>query len=76
MKVKDVMTRNVEKVSQGTTITQAAMIMRDKNIGALPVLNSHDISGILTDRDIVIRSTAIGEDPNSATVDEIMNKQV
>jgi CBS domain-containing protein len=76
MKVKDVMTRGIEMVHAGTTVKQAAMIMRDCNIGVLPVMNSHDISGIFSDRDITIRSTAMGEDPSHITVDKIMNKKV
>jgi CBS domain-containing protein len=51
--------------------------MRDMNVGPLPVCGQDDrLSGIITDRDIVIRAVAEGKDPHSTRVREIMTPHV
>jgi CBS domain-containing protein len=76
MKIKDVMTRNVESISPDATIESAARRMRDKDIGVLTVKTDDSLIGILTDRDIVLRSTAEGEDPASKNIAKIMNFEI
>ena len=66
MNIRDVMTREVETVKSDTSIREAAELMRDRDIGVLPVVDDGKVSGMLTDRDIVIRSTAAGSNPNDA----------
>jgi CBS domain-containing protein len=63
MKARDLMTSNPECVTADDTVQRAAQIMRDRDIGAVPVVNDHSsmrLSGVITDRDITIRHVAEG----------------
>jgi CBS domain-containing protein len=72
MKVKEIMTRNVECVAPGTPISIAAEKMRERDIGFLAICEDDRLVGTVTDRDITIRSVAQGRDPRLAPVREIM----
>ena len=50
--------------------------MRDYDLGMLPVEQDGDIVGTITDRDITIRATAAGMDPNTTLVREVMSTEV
>jgi CBS domain-containing protein len=66
MKVKEIMTAGPRAILPGDTIRQAAEVMRELNIGAVPVvedMKSKKLSGIITDRDIAVRCTAAGHAP-------------
>lgn len=76
MQVRDVMTREVHLVSPETSIREAAMRMRECHTGFLPVSAADRLVGTITDRDIVVRSTAEGQNPNSACVAEAMSAGV
>jgi CBS domain-containing protein len=76
MLVKDIMTHRVDFVNRTDTIQEAAQKMRDDNVGALPVFDSNYLVGMLTDRDITIRSTASGKDPSKTSVYEVMTTEV
>ena len=55
IKVKDIMNKDIITIDIDTTIANASKIMTKKNIGFLPVLNKGNLSGIITDRDIINR---------------------
>jgi CBS domain-containing protein len=76
MKVKEVMTRDVEKIAADNFLTDAASMMRSLDVGALPVCENDKLIGIITDRDIAVRAVADGRDPNECTVREAMSKEV
>ena len=76
MKVNEIMTRNVTFVSPQTSVAQVATMMKDLNIGSLPVCNESGIIGIVTDRDIVVRNVAENRSPNDVSVDSIMTYNV
>ncbi len=76
MIVRDAMTRRAETIGPGETLQAAARKMRELDIGALPVCHQDRLVGMLTDRDIVIRSTAEGLDPARAMVADAMTPQV
>jgi CBS domain-containing protein len=61
MKVSEVMNRDVATISPDANLAEAATIMRARNIGFLPVIEDGKVLGVLTDRDIVIRSSSQGE---------------
>ena len=65
MKVKDVMTRNVEVIQPNDSLQMAAQKMRDRDIGFLPVYEGDELIGVVTDRDIVIRAIAGGMNPDA-----------
>ncbi len=76
MKVKDVMTRDIEYVHSGDSIKTAAQKMEELNVGVLPVIASDEVFGIITDRDIVVRSTAKGLDPEKHKVMEALSENI
>lgn len=76
MLIKDIMTRNPEYTSPSNTLQEAAESMRDLEVGMLPVGDGIKLKGIITDRDIVTRSTAEGQDPKETRVSTIMTSEV
>ncbi len=76
MQIRDIMTRQVAIVSPDTPLKEAARMMRDANIGFLPVGEQDRLVGTLTDRDIAIRAVADGKDPNSAKVGDAMTRDI
>lgn len=76
MQVRDVMTRNFTRIERQAAIRNAAEKMRELDIGMLPVDEGGEIIGAVTDRDITVRATAQGADPNTTTVGEIMSNEV
>lgn len=76
MKIKDVMTSQVRFVWPDTTLVAAARLMRDIDVGVLPVCENHKLTGIITDRDITLRGIAESMDPWETPVREVMSRQV
>lgn len=76
MKVKEVMTRDVEFVDSNDSIKQAAEKLKELNIGVLPVKTGDEVVGIITDRDIVVRSVAQGLDPEKHKIIEAFSEGV
>ena len=74
--IRDIMTRDVETISSETTIKDAATLMKNRDIGSLPVVEGRRPVGMLTDRDITIRVVAEGRDPGSTKVSDVMTKEV
>jgi CBS domain-containing protein len=72
MKISDVMTREVATIPPDASLVEAGRVMRAQNIGFLPVVRRKQILGVLTDRDIVIRSICEGRDPRSTRVRDVM----
>ena len=69
--VADVMTRKVVYLPGDTMLDEAAQAMRDQGIGDVVVTNGPTMSGIVTDRDIVVRAIAEGLPPASTTLASI-----
>jgi CBS domain-containing protein len=72
MKVQDIMSKNVASVNPDTPLVEVAKIMKNMNVGSVPVIDGGRVVGIVTDRDIVIRDIAIGKNPNNATAKDVM----
>lgn len=72
MRVGEMMTLDPQTVAPGDTLQSAAQQMDDLNVGVLPVCEGDKLLGVLTDRDIVVRSTSAGQDPRTATVADAM----
>ncbi len=73
MIVADVMTTDVSTVRDTDNLVTAAQLMRDVNVGSLPVVNDRDLLvGIITDRDITVRAVAKGTDPAAGFVGDYM----
>ena len=76
MQIREIMTRDPVVTPPDTTLQEAAKVMRDLDSGVLPIGEDDRLLGILTDRDITIRATAEGKDPNSTPVREVMSSEV
>jgi CBS domain-containing protein len=74
--VRDVMTRAVECARPEMTVLDAAKVMKQKNIGSLPVCEEKKVVGLITDRDLTIRAIAEGRDPSSTRIADVMTKGV
>ena len=72
MRLADVMTPDPQTVRPADTLQSAARLMDELNVGVLPVVDGGALLGVLTDRDIVVRSTSAGQDPGTATVADAM----
>jgi CBS domain-containing protein len=76
MQVYEAMTPDVVSVGPGTTLAEAARMMRTLHVGPLPVCDDGRIIGVLTDRDITVRATAEGLDPVTTPVGDVMTAEV
>lgn len=76
MKVHQIMTAHARSVSPDNMLVEAAGLMRQLDVGALPVCADGKVMGMITDRDIVIRATADGRDPNGTSVADVMTSSV
>ncbi len=70
--VRDVMSRDYKWIPPETTLREAARVMRDNDIGFLPVGEGDRMVGVVTDRDIAVRAVAEGFHPQSDTVRSVM----
>jgi|SRR5436305_4135182 len=76
MKISEIMTTNVECVTPETTITELADKMKTLDVGFLAICEADRIAGTVTDRDIVIRGIAGGQDIDSMRARDVMTKEV
>lgn len=76
MLVNEIMTPTVRLTSPEATLREAAMAMRDQNVGALPVGENDRLVGVVTDRDITVCGVAEGMDPTVDRVAAVMTEQV
>ncbi len=77
MKVGDIMSREVIRISPGESAEVAARTLAHYNIGILPVCGDDGrLCGLVTDRDLVTRCMASGKPPSKTTVREVMTGSV
>ncbi len=74
--IQDVMTRDVQTVAPRETVRRAAQLMDELNVGAIPVCDGDKLIGMITDRDITVRSTAAGQSPEQTRVEDVMSTDV
>ncbi len=68
---REIMTGGVECVGENETLADAARMMRDLDVGALPICGEDNrLKGMLSDRDIVVKCIADGGDPGSVKASE------
>ena len=74
MKVKDAMHKGVDWVSPDTPVTELAKLMRDHDVGAIPIGENDRLVGMVTDRDIVFKGLA--QDNFDATARDVMTAEI
>ena len=72
---REIMTSSVRTATPETSLREVAAMMRDGDVGSLPVVDGGRLVGIVTDRDIVVRAIADGND-SSAPVSEAMTTEI
>lgn len=76
MKVGEIMSRHVEFIAADASVQDAAMMMGELDVGALPVGTPDRLDGIITDRDLVFRVLAEGRDPRNTKVLDVATRTV
>jgi CBS domain-containing protein len=77
MKVKDAMHKGVDWVSPDTPVTELAKLMRDHDVGAIPIGENDRLVGMVTDRDIVCKGLAHDTfDARRATARDVMTAEI
>lgn len=76
MKVREIMSKDVAKLRSDDSIERAAQLMKQYNCGSIPVFTQDKLIGIVTDRDIAVRSVASGNDVSAQQVKDIMTDSV
>jgi CBS domain-containing protein len=76
MKVSEVMSRDVEFIREDAPVSEAAVMMGELEVGAVPVGSADRLVGVLTDRDILYRVVAKGLDCAVVRVREVMTSPV
>jgi CBS domain-containing protein len=75
--VRDIMTKDPESVTPQTGVRDVARLMKDENVGALPVVDdSRRLQGMVTDRDLVLRILAEDRQGMQVRVEDIMSRDV
>ena len=74
--ISEVMTRDVRSIAPQENVRRAAQMMEEMDVGAVPVCEGSKLTGMITDRDIVIRIIAKGEQPENVRVEQIMSTLV
>lgn len=76
MELRDIMTKNVESVNKNSPLKEAARLMKEHNVGSIPVCESDRIVGIVTDRDIVLKGVVDSDRLINITCGEIMSSNL
>jgi len=74
MKVQDLMTSNVTSCSPDTCCEEAAKLMKEQNVGSIPITEGKKLIGIVTDRDIVVNCVAAGIPCKETHVEQVMTR--
>jgi CBS domain-containing protein len=76
VKLRELMTDDVKVCRPEDSVVDAAKAMQSVNVGIIPVCEGDKLSGVITDRDIVLNVIALGKDVNSTRVRDCMTTSV
>ncbi|HKJ09068.1 MAG TPA: CBS domain-containing protein [Gammaproteobacteria bacterium] len=76
MQVRELMTTDFHLVAPDASVQEAARLMRDLDVGMIPVGDGRQLVGTVTDRDIAVRAVAEGRDPAVTAVKHIMSGDI
>jgi CBS domain-containing protein len=74
--VRDTMTENPRSIGVSASVVEAARLMREEHIGALPITDDEQLVGMITDRDIATRVVAEAADPKTTSVGDIYSRDL
>jgi CBS domain-containing protein len=70
------MTESPRTIGRDAAIVEAALIMRDEDVGIVPIVDGDKLVGTLTDRDIAIRVVAEDKDPKTTKAEEVASREI
>ena len=76
MKIRDMLTKDPHVIRPDAMISEAAKMMKQHDIGMLPVCDGQRLVGSITDRDLTVRAVADARDPLSTKVRDVMTPSV
>jgi len=77
MKVKDCMCKEVVFIRPEDSVCDCAQMMKQHQVGCIPVCDcNHQIVGLITDRDVILRTVACNKDAKTTPVSEVMTCNV
>ena len=77
MTCKEVMTKDPKTCAPTDTVERAAQLMKSEDVGPIPIVGDNGkLEGIITDRDIVLKVVAEGQDPKTTTLAGVMTTDV
>lgn len=76
MKVSELMATHVEFLELDATVQDAAALMGELDVGALPIGSAENLQGVITDRDILYRVVAEGKDPRRTAALSVASKEI
>jgi CBS domain-containing protein len=74
--VRDLMSQDVATVSPDANVVDAAKLIKQEDVGPLPVVENDRLVGIVTDRDLVVRVLADGRDPAATPVRDTASSEL
>lgn len=76
MKVREAMHQGAQWVSPDTSIRELARLMREHDIGSVPIGENDRLVGMVTDRDIVCRAVADGKNLDNLKARDVMSEGI
>ena len=74
--VRDAMTEDPRSIGASASVVEAARLMREDDIGSLPITDDEKLVGMITDRDITTRVVAEAADPTSMSVEDVYSRDL
>ncbi|HSS81795.1 MAG TPA: CBS domain-containing protein [Gaiellaceae bacterium] len=74
--VRDAMTADPRSIGKSVSVVEAARLMREQDIGSLPITDDERLVGMITDRDITMRVVAEGGDPQATSVEDVYSQDL
>jgi CBS domain-containing protein len=74
--VRDAMTENPRSIGASASVVEAARLMREGDIGSLPITDDEELVGMITDRDIALRVVAEAADPTTTPVGDVYSQDL
>jgi CBS domain-containing protein len=74
--VRDAMTEDPRSIGQSASVVEAARLMREGDIGSLPITDDEKLVGMITDRDITTRVVAEAADPKLTSVGDVYSQDL
>ena len=74
--VRNAMTRNPRSIDASASVVEAARLMREGDIGSLPITEDEKLVGMITDRDITTRVVAEAADPSTTSVGDVYSRDL